>query len=623
LTRTSGGRGATSTTARRAKPKDDDWGKGKKEGKSQSQGKDQKKKDKDKDKDEEKPKDETSAAAPVATEDAGNAAEIVVPPGGGEHEQESTPEKTNELRLSRGVVIVSAVWIAFTVAIAACVNPKLLAPVNGAVSFSARLARKLADGTIDSEFILPAMFCIVALLALRFFMQPIAKRLFFWWTDSTSEKAWNASALHWVFDNVYGPLEVSLVAVAALRFLEAGVKGAGWVHAALFGSVVEKLVACALVVAFSRVVMSWQERFFSQKAFELELEGKELQADRLVGVSKLSKLATSLVVVALGLKVLGVDIGALVTFGGISGLAIGLAGRQILENAFMGLMLYATSPFMPGDEIKFSTNQERDIQGFIIDIGLFRTSIRSLHREMYYIPNSLFSTLSVLNITRRGKEFRIKHEVKVRLADTSRVASALTNFRALLKSDPRVMRSLHRRVFISEITPEGLTIMMSFFVEAVNKDQFYATQQDFLQKFLETCKKNNVRLAAPTRAFTQVVDEEGPLVFSTQKEKDMELAGTVDINTTTDEADEVAPSSKSANEAKPPAGGLTAALADMFLGEKVIKEEGVVEEEENLRRKTEKRLEEKRALKEAEKLLKAKAKEKERAEKEKESARKA
>ena len=45
--------------------------------------------------------------------------------------------------------------------------------------------------------------------------------------------------------------------------------------------------------------------------------------------------------------------------------------------------------------------------------------------------------------------------------------------------------------------------------------------------------------------------------------------------------------------------------------------------EASLRRKTEKRLEEKRALKEAEKLLKAKAKEKERAEKEKESARKA
>ena len=119
-----------------------------------------------------------------------------------------------------------------------------------------------------------------------------------------------------------------------------------------------------------------QDRFFDQQAFELELEGKTLQADRLAGVSKLSSIATYLVTIVLGLKALGVNVGALVTFGGISGLAIGLAGRQILENAFMGLMLYATAPFMPGDEIVFSTREEKNIQGHVIDIGLFRTSIR-------------------------------------------------------------------------------------------------------------------------------------------------------------------------------------------------------------------------------------------------------
>ena len=142
-----------------------------------------------------------------------------------------------------------------------------------------------------------------------------------------------------------------------------------------------------------------------------------------------------------GLKVLGVDIGALVTFGGISGLAIGLAGRQILENAFMGLMLYATAPFMPGDEIKFSTSQEKNINGFVVDIGLFRTTIRSLYREVYYIPNSLFSSLAALNITRRGKEFRFKHEIIVRLEDAPRVSNVIANFRSVIKSDPRVLRN--------------------------------------------------------------------------------------------------------------------------------------------------------------------------------------
>jgi hypothetical protein len=39
--------------------------------------------------------------------------------------------------------------------------------------------------------------------------------------------------------------------------------------------------------------------------------------------------------------------------------------------------------------------------------------------------------------------------------------------------------------------------MISFFVEAVNKDQFYAIQQDLLQAFLETCQKNGVRVSPP------------------------------------------------------------------------------------------------------------------------------
>ena len=212
--------------------------------------------------------------------------------------------------------------------------------------------------------------------------------------------------------------------------------------------------------------------------------------------------------IVLGLKALGVNVGALVTFGGISGLAIGLAGRQILENAFMGLMLYATAPFMPGDEIVFSTREEKNIQGHVIDIGLFRTSIRSFQRELYYVPNSLFSSLVVLNITRKGKQWRIKQDILIRHSDSARVAAALSAYRSLLKSDGRVVQRLHRRVFLSEVTPEGLMCRISFYVEAKNKDQFSGINQDFLSAFLETLRKNDVRLAVPMRGVMQMQDSD-------------------------------------------------------------------------------------------------------------------
>ena len=86
---------------------------------------------------------------------------------------------------------------------------------------------------------------------------------------------------------------------------------------------------------------------------------------------------------------------------GISGLAIGLAGRQILENAFMGLMLYATALCPRRDQVQ---HLGENINGFVVDIGLFRTTIRSLYRGVLH-PQQPLPSPAVLNITRSEIRF--------------------------------------------------------------------------------------------------------------------------------------------------------------------------------------------------------------------------
>ena len=46
------------------------------------------------------------------------------------------------------------------------------------------------------------------------------------------------------------------------------------------------------------------------------------------------------------------------------------------------------------------------VEGIVTDVGWYRTCIRSFEREMYTIPNSVFSRNVVLNITRKNKEWR-------------------------------------------------------------------------------------------------------------------------------------------------------------------------------------------------------------------------
>lgn len=44
----------------------------------------------------------------------------------------------------------------------------------------------------------------------------------------------------------------------------------------------------------------------------------------------------------------------MLAIGGVGGLAVGLAGREILENLFTGLIILSSSPFEVGDEVLFS-----------------------------------------------------------------------------------------------------------------------------------------------------------------------------------------------------------------------------------------------------------------------------
>jgi hypothetical protein len=46
-----------------------------------------------------------------------------------------------------------------------------------------------------------------------------------------------------------------------------------------------------------------------------------------------------------------------------------------------------------GDEISFFHNN-KTIEGFVIDIGWYRTNVRSWEREVYVIPNAVFSKVS-------------------------------------------------------------------------------------------------------------------------------------------------------------------------------------------------------------------------------------
>lgn len=96
-------------------------------------------------------------------------------------------------------------------------------------------------------------------------------------------------------------------------------------------------------------------------------------------------------------RALGVNIAGLLAFGGVGGIAAGLAAKSLLANLFGGLSVYLDHPFRIGDWIR---SPDREIEGTVEEIGWRRTLIRTFDMRPLYVPNALFMTISVENPSR-------------------------------------------------------------------------------------------------------------------------------------------------------------------------------------------------------------------------------
>jgi len=101
---------------------------------------------------------------------------------------------------------------------------------------------------------------------------------------------------------------------------------------------------------------------------------------------------TALIVI--GLNNVGFDVGAVIAGLGIGGLALALAAQDTVKNIFGGIMVYVDKPFKVGDRI-----QIHGYDGFVEEVGIRSTRLRTLEGRLVTLPNAHFSDEAVENVT--------------------------------------------------------------------------------------------------------------------------------------------------------------------------------------------------------------------------------
>ena len=221
---------------------------------------------------------------------------------------------------------------------------------------------------------------------------------------------------------------------------------------------------------------------------------KPIDATTVRAVGKLLRAAVIITALLVAMQLFGYSISGLLAFGGIGGIAVGFAAKDLLANFFGGLMIYLDRPFSVGDWVR---SPDKEIEGTVEDIGWRLTRIRTFDQRPLYIPNSVFASISVENPSRMTNR-RIFETVGIRYADIGCMESIVDQVTTMLCEHPEIDTEQIMIVNFNAFSASSVDFIIYTFTKTTEWVKFHHVKQDVLLKVAQIIEANQAEIAFPT-----------------------------------------------------------------------------------------------------------------------------
>lgn len=225
-----------------------------------------------------------------------------------------------------------------------------------------------------------------------------------------------------------------------------------------------------------------------------EFRHKPMDKTTAMAMGKLLRISVILTAGLVVLQSLGYSVSGVLAFGGIGGIAIGFAAKDLLANFFGGLMIYLDRPFAVGDWVR---SPDKNIEGTVEDIGWRLTRIRTFDKRPLYVPNSTFTQISVENPSRMLNR-RIYETIGIRYGDAAKMAQIVENVKAMLRAHEEIDTNNTLIVNFNAFASSSLDFFVYCFTNTTDWIEYHEIKQDVLLKVLNIIESCGAECAFPT-----------------------------------------------------------------------------------------------------------------------------
>lgn len=242
--------------------------------------------------------------------------------------------------------------------------------------------------------------------------------------------------------------------------------------------------AFRLTTGFERAFVNERQR--QQKAYDVTTVSV---------LGRIVRIAVVLTGVLTALSILDIPISGFLAAGGVGGVAVGLAARDLIANFFGGLMVFMDRPFSVGDWIR---SPDKEIEGTVEAIGWRVTTVRKFDKRPMYIPNAVFTTITLENPSRMTHR-RIFEHIGIRYDDQSVIQKVVDEVRSMLLAHDDIATDQTLMVHFDLFGASSLDIMVYCFTKTKDWAEYHRVRENVLLKIGAIIEQHGAEIAFPTR----------------------------------------------------------------------------------------------------------------------------
>ncbi len=250
----------------------------------------------------------------------------------------------------------------------------------------------------------------------------------------------------------------------------------------------DTLIIYAFVWFLIRLIKFGENNFLSRE------DDDGIDKTTVNAISQLMRVAVMVTGILVAMQTLGYSVSGVLAFGGIGGIAVGFAAKDLLANFFGGLMLFLDRPFAVGDWVR---SPDRAIEGTVEYIGWRLTRIRTFDARPLYVPNSVFANIAVENPSRMNNR-RIYETIGMRYQDAGKMETVIQRVKEMLANHPEIDTGRTLIVNFNAFAPSSLNFFIYTFTKTTDWVHFHEVKQDVLLKILKIIEEEGTQIAFPT-----------------------------------------------------------------------------------------------------------------------------